>query len=859
MLGKSILHYKILEKLGEGGMGVVYKAEDTKLKRTVAIKFLPRYISNTEEDRSRFQIEAQAAAALNHQNITQIYSIEEYDEELFIVMEFIEGEELKSKLQSEALGLEESIDLSLNICRGLSEAHKKGIVHRDIKSSNIMCSADGRVKIMDFGLAKIQGNSDMTQRGTTLGTTSYMSPEQFHGDNVDERSDIWSMGVLLYEMLTGTMPFSGAYEQAVMYSIINEEPSDVQNLRDDIPNSLKEVINKCLRKDPENRYQTAEELAEDLENVFSVTDSKNNIKHKIDLYEKISTRFKSKITYGIGAAFSLILIIYFSLFSEDNFIGNIFSPDSDSEIRSLLILPFTNIGNDPKNQAFCDGLMETLTSKITELEYQGSLMVIPSSEVRRYKVESPGEAHKSFGVNLAVTGSLQLFDNKIRLNLNLIDAENMRQISSSVIDVSELDFLTLQDNSVLNLVKMLKVEIDEKTKDLIREGSTTKPEAYEFYLQGLGYLQRYEREENLNTAEELFHQAIDEDSLYALAYSALGETYWRKYELLKDVSYVDLADLLCEKAYAIDPDLAPVNKTLGMIKFGTGNYTEAIEYFNKALSLDAKSADSYRGLAKAYEALNLVDEAEKTYKRALKLKPGYWAGYNDLGVFYFRHNRLNMAIKEFTRVTILTPDNYKGFNNLGGVYYRMEEWQKAREMFERSFEINQSYSVASNLGTLYYLEGNFKRAIEKYELAVELNDEDYLMWGNLGSAYYWSDSAKVKAERAFNRAIRLAETKNKINPNDPVILSRLGGYYSMIGNKNLTLDYFKKAVALEPDNPEVMYLYAAAKERIGEREDAIKWLNKSIEKGYSKAEIFLQPEFQSLLKDERFEHEFSNN
>ena len=859
MIGKKILHYKILEKLGEGGMGVVYKAEDTKLKRTVAIKFLPRYISNSEEDRARFRLEAQAAAALNHQNITQIYSIEELDEEIFIVMEFIDGEELKTKLQENTLELEESIDLAVKISRGLSAAHKKGIVHRDIKSSNIMCSVDGRVKIMDFGLAKMQGNSDMTKRGTTLGTTSYMSPEQFRGGNVDERSDIWSMGVLIYEMLSGKMPFSGAYEQAVMYSILNENSMDIRQIKNDIPIRIKEIIDKCLEKDVENRYQSAEELAEDLEDIFSVSGSKKTTEHKFDLYQKINTGIKSKITYGIGATFSLILLIYFSLFSDNNFISNIFYSNSDSEIRSLLILPFTNIGNDPKNQAFCDGLMETLTSKLTELEYHSSLMVVPSSEVRRFDVKSPGEARKSFGVNLAVTGSLQLFDNKIRLNLNLVDAENMRQISSAVIDVSELDFLTLQDNSVLNLVKMLKVEIDDNTKNLIKEGSTSEPEAYEFYLQGLGYLQRYELEENLNTAEDFFHKAIDADPVYALAYSALGETYWRKYELLKDVSYVDLADFLCKKAYSIDPNLAPVNKNLGIIRFGTGNYDDAIKYFNKALDLDPKSADSYRGLAKAYEALDLVDEAEDTYRRALKLKPGYWAGYNDLGVFYFRHGRYEKAIKEFTRVTILTPDNYKGYNNLGGVYYRMEEWQKAREMFEKSFKINKSYSVASNLGTLYYLEGNFKLAIKKYELAIELNNDDYLMWGNLGSAYYWSDSAKEKAENAFNRAIRLAEIKNKINPNNPIILSRLGGYYSMTGNKELTLDYFKKAINLEPDNPEVMYLYAAAKERIGEREEAIKWLHRSIEKGYSKAEISLQPEFQSLLKDKRFDLKFSNN
>lgn len=859
MLGRKILHYKIIEKLGEGGMGVVYKAEDLKLKRNVAIKFLPSYIAQNEEDRSRFRLEAQAAASLNHPNITQIYSIEELDGEIFIVMEFIEGNELKSKTDS-PYNIEQTIKIAINICSGLSAAHNKGIIHRDIKSGNIMCSEDGKVKIMDFGLAKVQGNADITRKGTTLGTTSYMSPEHFRGGEVDQRSDIWALGILLYEMLTGKMPFSGAYEQAVIYSILNEEPEAIIGLNEAVPLELKEIVDKCLKKNPDERYETAEELREDLENLFSGKTAGKNVKQKIDLYQKLHSGFKSKISYGIGAAFSIMLLTYFFILPKSNFISDYLFEKAALEKQSLLILPFTNIGSDPKNQAYCDGLLETLTSKLTEIEsIHSSLMVVPSSEVRRYAVASPGEAQKSFGVNLAVTGSLQLFDNITRLTLNLVDTKSMRQINSSVIDVNASDFIALQDNSVLNLLKMLELEINKEAEDLIKEGSTEKPGAYDFYLQGLGYLQRYEKEENLDFAEELFYSAIEEDSLYALAYGALGETYWRKYELLKDVTYISLAELLCKKAFNIDPNLAQANRTLGMIGIGTGEFVSAIQYFEKAIEIEPKNAYSYGGLAKAYESMNLLDQAEETYKRAIKLKPGYWAGYNDLGVFYFSHNQLQKAIKEFTRVTILTPDNYKGYNNLGGVYYRQEEWLKAREMFEKSFAINRSYSVASNLGTLYYLEGNFEEAINKYNLAIELNDRDYTMWGNLGSALYWSNSERGAAEKAFKRAIRLAEKKIEINPDDPEVLSHLGGYYSMLGEKDLTIRYLKKAIKLAPDNSEVMYLSAASYERIGNREEAVKWLKRSIDNGYSRAEIFLQPEFQALLGDKRFQTTFSIN
>ncbi|MCG8606763.1 serine/threonine protein kinase, partial [bacterium] len=245
MIGKTILHYKILEKLGEGGMGVVYKAEDTKLKRDVAIKFLPRQIAASDEERERFKIEAQAAAALNHSNIATIHAIEQHDEEMFIVMEYIEGQELKDVVgayRDTPLPTDDVLDYATQIASGLQAAHKKGVIHRDIKSSNIMITEEGQVKIMDFGLAKIRGGAGVTKVGTTLGTASYMSPEQARGEDADHHTDIWAFGVVLYEMLTGQLPFPGDYEQAVIYSILNEDPE----FSDKMPSTLRQIVQRTL-------------------------------------------------------------------------------------------------------------------------------------------------------------------------------------------------------------------------------------------------------------------------------------------------------------------------------------------------------------------------------------------------------------------------------------------------------------------------------------------------------------------------------------------------------------------------------------------------------------------------------------
>lgn len=279
MIGKSILHYQIVEKLGQGGMGIVYRAMDTKLKRNVAIKLLPQHISENSDERKRFEIEAQAAAALNHPNIATIYNIEDADGELFIVMEYIEGQELKEKLKDGPLSIEEVQSIAIHIAEGLQAAHEKGIVHRDIKSSNIMVTENGKIKIMDFGLAKIEEGIHLTKEQTTLGTAAFMSPEQTRGEEVDSRSDIWSFGVVLYEMLTGELPFKGDYEQAVIYSILNEYPKSSTELREDIPSQLTRIVEKTLQKNPINRYHTAKDLIKELKSVekLEILSNKNRI------------------------------------------------------------------------------------------------------------------------------------------------------------------------------------------------------------------------------------------------------------------------------------------------------------------------------------------------------------------------------------------------------------------------------------------------------------------------------------------------------------------------------------------------------------------------------------------------------
>ncbi|HSP87179.1 MAG TPA: serine/threonine-protein kinase, partial [Ignavibacteriaceae bacterium] len=350
MIGSTILHYKILEKLGEGGMGVVYKAEDTKLKREVAIKFLPHHISANEEERQRFEIEAQAAASLNHPNITTIHSIEEANEKVFIVMEYIDGIELKDKIKHGPIPTNEAINIAIQIAEGLETAHKKGIVHRDIKSQNIMITKDGKVKIMDFGLAKIGRGTQVTKIGSTVGTIAYMSPEQAKGDEVDHRTDIWSFGVVLYEMLTGKQPFKGDYDQAVIYSILNEEPEYPGN----ISSELNSIINKALSKELKSRYQNISEMLSDLVELKNESVSKS-----YSQTAKIKTDVKKKNKKW----FSPAVIIIFVLFLSASYIYfNNLSGESEttSERKMIVVLPFENLGSS-EDDYFAAGITEEIT------------------------------------------------------------------------------------------------------------------------------------------------------------------------------------------------------------------------------------------------------------------------------------------------------------------------------------------------------------------------------------------------------------------------------------------------------------------------------------------------------------------
>lgn len=837
-----ISHYKIIEKIGEGGMGVIYKAEDLNLNRTVSLKFLSKHLGSSAEAKRQFIDEAKTASSLDHPNICNIYEINETDEgQLFISMSLYDSETLEEKINNAKLSLEQKIEYSAQILNGLAKAHEKGIVHGDIKPSNIVITNDNVVKIIDFGVAKLKFPGNVTKLKVSKGTLDYLSPEQLNGKEPDQSSDIWAFGVLLYKMFYNEFPFKGGDEKELINSIYNDDPQINKGKK--IPQRIKNIVNNSLEKNPAKR-KSSWELLNELE------DLRLSISNKIK-----SSKIKNlSLTAKLVLSSVILMLLVIAGYTAVNFFNK------DQERKYIAVIPFKNVGDDPANQIFCDGLVETLNSQLTQIgDLQKSLWVVPASEVRKNEITSPSEALRDFGVSLAVTGSIQRSIDKIRLAVNIVDTKTRRQISSMIQDYTLTNLTDLQDQAVREISRMLEIELHPETIKNINRNKTLNSDAYLFFIQGKGYLQRYWEKENIDFAISLFNRSVKQDSSYALAYSALGEAYWRKYELTKDQLLIKPAFENCNHALELNDDLASTHYTLGIINKGTGKYTEAVNDFQKSLDIDPINSDAMRELALTYEELNNFKQAEDTYKKAIGLKPDYWAGYNYLGAFYFSQQRYEDALKQFEKVVELTPDNYRGYNNLGGTFIILKKWKDAQNIFEKSLNIKPNAIAYSNLASIYFsFDKNYSNAINMYKKALEFRNNDYRLWTNLALSYRRSPGRKLESVRAYQKAAELAEAEREVNPNDEILLSRLAGIYSVLGDSIKAIPLIEKSIKLAPDNSNILALSVEIYEQLGLRTKAITNLKSALSKGYNIVDIKNNPELKNLVKNKIFEKIESN-
>jgi serine/threonine protein kinase/Tfp pilus assembly protein PilF len=721
MIGKTILHYKILEKLGEGGMGVVYLAEDTKLERKVAIKFLPPQISDNTEERKRFVIEAKAAAALNHPNIATIYAIEETEHETFIAMEYIAGKELKEVITN--LPVKAVINYATQIAKTLQTANSNDIIHRDIKSTNIMLSNDGQIKVMDFGLAKLRGGSLVTKVGTTLGTTAYMSPEQARGNDVDQRADIWSFGVVLYEMLTDHLPFKGDYEQAVIYSMLNEEPESVKNSNSDIPDKLEKIVQKSLEKEITKRYQNASEILNDLREIETADAKQTEPVTK----DEASSKKKTPIIIGV---FLILITLFFSIyfFSGNNEKSTLTALSVNTpQLERLAILPFVNLKSDPETDFLGYALADQI---IGALAYIKNISVRPSSAVRKYQNEMVdiATAGSDLRVDYILTGNYLKQDDLVRLNVELVNIKSNELLWRESIDVLYENAFKLQDIVSAKVIDGLKLQFTPVERERIQGDIPQNPLAYEYYLRGISM--PFTTKSN-QLAVEMFEKSIQLDSTFAPAYVELGNRHHRlanyKFGGMKQIQ---LAEQYLNKATTLNPYLLSALGQLALIYTEIAKTEEAVELTKKMLKINPNNPDAHFSLSYIYRYAGMLEEAGRECDIAISLDPK--REFRSAGFVYVCLGKHEKALQAFN----LDPESSFGLSWKGQLYLRQDKLDLALENLNRVIAMDpNSTSGYWAVAMRAYLEGNMEEGIKELRNIEKENPTDGEVWYNLANVY----------------------------------------------------------------------------------------------------------------------------
>jgi serine/threonine-protein kinase len=882
--GDHVGNYKILGLAGAGGMGVVYRALDLKLERTVALKFLPEHLVSSGDDKERFLREARFASSLDHPNIGVIHGLEETgDGYSFIVMAYYAGETLAGKLRRAPLALAEAVDIAIQMGEGLAAAHAGTVVHRDIKPSNVILTQSGVAKIVDFGLARL-GSTASTQSMSTAGTIGYMSPEQTVGKFVDQRTDIWSLGIVLTEMVTGKNPFSRETPAATIYAILNDPPLPM----DQIPLDLLRVIYQALSKEPETRYQNCREMLADLNDVRSrlepdptSAETASRPGSRSSSASQLSSRSSSSKTststasalrkqieqasrpiWGLAAApvsrwnrwlvAAGVVVVVAAALSFVPAVRERVAGWFGHQEEHIAVLPFENVGNDPANEEVAAGLMDSLTSRLSNLDVgKQSLWVVPASEVRRQKITDPASALRQLGATVAVEGSLRREAQTIHLTVNVVNSKNLRQIGSVALEDRAGDFSSLEDEAVARIARLMRIEV---TPEMLRTGSgAVDPAAYEFYLKALGYTQRYDKAGNLDLAIAALNDAVKADPRFALGFAQLGEAYRLKYRLDKDKKWIDEALANCQKAQQLDDRLPLVYVTLGKIHSYTGNYELALQESQRALQLDPRNADAIISLARSYESAGRIADAEAAYRKAIALSPDSWDGYNQLAGFLYDHRRYDEAVAQYRHAIELTSDNSALYLNLGAVYSDMgdKHYAEAEQMLRKSIALEPTYPAYANLGHLYLQEQKFAEAAAATGKALQLNDKDYVVWDNLANAY---DGLKdmEKEGQARDHGITLLEQAALDTPRDATVQSTLGLLYAKKKLREKAISRIQSALALSPDDSNVLAAVGEAYEDLGDRAQALLYIEKSLQKGYDLADLKRTPDLQGLLSDPSF-------
>ncbi|WP_444996613.1 protein kinase domain-containing protein [Aliikangiella sp. IMCC44359] len=844
IIDTQVNHYLIQSKLGSGGMGVVYKAKDIHLKRTVALKFLPLFLQNDPIAIKRFRQEATTASNIDHINIGTIFSVEETMQGFpFISMAYYEGETLEAFNTHNQFNFEQYISIFYQIANGLKAAHNNGIIHRDIKPANIILLDNNCIKIIDFGLAKIS-NEQFTRTGIKMGTLSYMSPEHIKGETIDHTSDIWSLGVLMFELTAQKKPFTGTTDPAIMHSVLNNEP-DIAPLN--LPLAFKKILACCLNKNKSQRFQSTDELCRALKSIQQTTASNNIFSSNKKLHYFFLKPKKFLTLLLLTALITLPLIIL------NNFNTNLLFNQQISANQNIGIA-VVSFQNDLSHHEL--ELINSVSQTLTKIsDNKANFWFITEKKTRDYKLTDLTKIKSLFGTNFILNIQLNQVNNRYNIQAELINSETLKITKSFTAKQSSSNLVSLKTDLNNQLLKLFNIS-ESNIRENLNKLETSKPKAYEAYIKAIALLERSDIEGNTEKAIDLLKLAITHDPQYIKAMIKLADSYRWLHADKKDIENANKAEKLYEKILAIYPDEITSYLSLAKLHSLQGRMGTALASYQLALMRSPNNQKIYTGIANIYEKSNQLDKAEENLLKSININPNDWNNHNNLGSFYIRQNRYQDAIKPFKKVVALTPGNSWGYNNLGVSYWYLNQTNETIKYFRQSLSIKEDYTIYKNTASLYYYQHNFEQAIKMYEKALELNQKDYKVWGGLAASYFYANKNINKVNRTFYNAIDLA-LKNQPNSQlDTDLISNLAYYYAFINQTKLSELYLRKLLNSDNLTAQLTNNIALIYTILKQESKAIIWLKKAIKLGYAKQAILNSPEYNQLLSTQQINELF---